>query len=204
MASLSSSSPASTRGPPSTDTFPFPPSHSFPPSYTLQPTLLTRSTQLAKWSTLILRYHEYHHLYRLHLATALSSPLFHNSTIHKRLSHASLVEIVDYMTKSEKDGGAGGRAEWIGGTKGEKRRDEAWIWWRRPEEWAEVLAGWVDRTGQKGTVLTFWELVNGEAVKGEEWVGMEEEVLARSLGVLVKKGKAQVFGEEGERGVKFF
>ncbi|KAL8929833.1 MAG: hypothetical protein Q9208_000977 [Pyrenodesmia sp. 3 TL-2023] len=201
MASLSTSS---DRPKASTDTFPFPPSHSFPPFYTLQPTLLTRSTQLAKWSTLILRYHAHHHLYRLHLATALSSPLFHNPTIHKRLSHASLVEIVDYMTKSGKDGGAGGRAEWIGGTRGEKRRDEAWIWWRWPEEWAEVLAGWVDRTGQKGTVLTFWELLNGEAVRGEKWVGMEEEVLARSLDVLVKKGKAQVFGEEGERGVKFF
>ncbi len=108
------------------------------------------------------------------------------------------------MSKSEEDGGAGGRAEWISGTRGEKKRDEAWIWWKRPEEWAEVLAGWVDRTGHKGTVLTFWELLNGDAVRGEEWVGMEEEVLARSLGVLVKKGKAQVFGEEGERGVKFF
>ncbi|KAI4123702.1 MAG: hypothetical protein LQ338_005143 [Usnochroma carphineum] len=201
------------RLPPSTDaeidTFHFPPSHSFPPFYTLQPTLLTRSTQLSKWSRLILRYHAHHHLHSLHLPTALSSsPLFHNPAIHKRLSHASLVEIIDYMAKSEKDGGAGDRAEWInsngGGRRGEKRKEDAWIWWRRPEEWAEVLAGWVDRTGQKGVVLTFWELMHGEAVRGEEWVGMEEEVLARSLGVLVRRGKAQVFGDEGEKGVKFF
>lgn len=32
------------------------------------------------------------------------------------------------------------RAEWIGAV-GE--RGSCWIWWRRPEEWAEVLAAWV-------------------------------------------------------------
>ncbi|KAL9020627.1 MAG: hypothetical protein Q9185_002075 [Variospora sp. 1 TL-2023] len=210
---------SSARPLPSSSTFSFPPSHSFPPFYTLQPTLLTRHAQLAKWSTLILRYHAHHRLHRLHISTALStSPLFHNREIRKRLSRASLVEIIDYMAKAEKDGGAGQRAEWInnagtagggvgivGGKGAEKnRKEEAWIWWRRPEDWAEVLAGWVDGTGQKGTVLTFWELVHGEAVKGEEWAGMEDEVLARALGVLVKRGKAQIFGEEGERGVKFF
>ena len=118
------------------------------------------------------------------------------------------------MCKSEKDGGAGGRAEWIssssrsGGGRirgvAEEGKEEAWIWWKRPEEWGEALAGWVERTGQKGVVLTWYELLNGEAVGGEEWAGMEEEVLGRCLGVLVKKGKAQVFGEEGEKGVKFF
>ncbi|KAI4116853.1 MAG: hypothetical protein LQ345_002795 [Seirophora villosa] len=231
MASLSNSSLTPSRPSPSTsktpshrpppptangDTFPFPPSHSFPPFYTLQPTLLTRHAQLAKWCTLILHYHAHHRLHRLHLSTALSTPLFHNPAIRKRLSRSSAVEIVDYMAKAEKDGGAGQRAEWInaatatggGGGSGirgaEKRKEEAWIWWRRPEEWAEVLAAWVDRTGQKGTVLTFWELVQGEAVRGEEWAGMDEEVLARALGVLVKRGKAQTFGEEGQRGVKFF
>ncbi|KAI4188621.1 MAG: hypothetical protein L6R41_001999 [Letrouitia leprolyta] len=205
-APTSTSADSSHRPPPhSEENFQFPPSHSFPPFYTLQPTLLTRQAQLQKWSNLILRYHAHHHLYRLHLSTALSSPLFHNAAIRKRLSRASLVELIDYMCKSEKDGGAGQRAEWIGGDSGKGvKKEEAWIWWRRPEEWAEVIDGWVERTGQKGLVLTFWELVNGEAVKGEEWVGMEEEVLERSLGVLFKKGKAQVFGEEGEKGVKFF
>ncbi|KAL8839034.1 MAG: hypothetical protein Q9176_004710 [Flavoplaca citrina] len=187
------------------DSFPFPPTHSFPPFYTLQPTLLTRTSQLAKWSLLVQRYHAHHHRYRLHLATALSSPLFHNAAIHRRLSHASLTEIVNYMVKSEKDGGGGQRAEWIGGAVGKgSERSEAWIWWKKPDEWAEVIAGWVDKTGQKGVVLTFYELLNGDAVTGEDWVGMEDEVLARCLTPLVKKGKAQVFGEEGEKGVKFF
>jgi ESCRT-II complex subunit VPS25 len=53
-------------------------------------------------------------------------------------------------------------------------------------------------------VLTVYELREGEAVGGKEWVGMEEEMLRKVLGVLVKKGRAQVFGVEEEAGVKFF
>lgn len=33
---------------------------------------------------------------------------------------------------------------------------------------------------------------------------MDPEVMLRSLNVLVKLGKAQVFGSEGQEGVKFF
>ena len=67
-----------------------------------------------------------------------------------------------------------------------------------------MIYGWVDETGQKGRVLTVYELREGEAVGGKEWVGMEEEMLRKVLGVLVKKGRAQVFGVEEEAGVKFF
>ena len=67
-----------------------------------------------------------------------------------------------------------------------------------------MLEAWVDQTGQKGTVLTLYELVEGEATEGQEFHGMDIEVLRKSLTSLVKKGKAQVFGGEGQEGVKFF
>lgn len=38
-----------------------------------------------------------------------------------------------------KEGGA--RAEWIE----EEGSGSAWVFWKRPEEWAEVLSGWVSR-----------------------------------------------------------
>lgn len=70
------------------------------------------------------------------------------------------------MAKSEEEGGGGRRAEWIepstaGGNQAPKT--VAWIWWRRPEEWADVIADWVEATGQRGVVLTVYELVEGEA-----------------------------------------
>lgn len=67
-----------------------------------------------------------------------------------------------------------------------------------------MIYGWVDETGQKGSVLTVYELREGEAIGSKEWVGMEEEMLRKVLGVLVKKGKAQVFGLDESAGVKFF
>ena len=34
--------------------------------------------------------------------------------------------------------------------------------------------------------------------------GMDPEVLQRALAVLVKRGKAQIFGQEDQQGIKFF
>ena len=37
-----------------------------------------------------------------------------------------------------------------------------------------------------------------------EFHGMDQEVLLKALNVLVKKGKAQIFGQGESQGVKFF
>lgn len=37
-----------------------------------------------------------------------------------------------------------------------------------------------------------------------EFHGMDPELLQRALSILVKRGKAQVFGQEDQQGVKFF
>ena len=60
----------------------------------------------------------------------------------------------------------GRRAEWVG-KDGEKEKSSVWVWWRRPEEWAEVISGWVESTGQKGTVLTLYELGRGAGSVGQ-------------------------------------
>lgn len=43
------------------------------------------------------------------------------------------------MAKAEEEGGGGRRAEWADGNA----KTVAWVWWRRPEEWAGILADWV-------------------------------------------------------------
>lgn len=108
----------------------------------------------------------------------------------------------------------GNRAEWITSTsssnkkvvKGEEGGEvgKCYIYWRKPEEWASVIEEWVDRTGQKGTVLTLYEITESDATRKEEFWGMDSELLGRVMGVCVKRGKAQVFGESGSEGVKFF
>lgn len=97
-----------------------------------------------------------------------------------------------------------GRAEWVGATKEGTRDGEFWVWWRTVEEWAGTIADWVDETAQKNTVLTLYELTESEATLSQDFHGMDPDLLQRALTILVKRGKAQVFGQEDQQGVKFF
>lgn len=131
MADPNLPSPPSSHQPPP---FPFSPKHtSYPPLFSLQPTLSTRHAQLKTWSRIIQSYCRHYRLHKLVLSTALDSPLFHSQQLKKRLSGQDLRELVTFMVSE-------GRAEWIGG---EEDGGAFWVWWKRPEEWAEVLAGWV-------------------------------------------------------------
>ena len=173
--------------------FSFPTYTTFPPFYTLQPNLTTRARQLTLWSQLILSYFAHARSHRL----SLSSPpanLFANPSIHRALSEPDIRAVLDYMSLPAN----GARIEWIDG------KSACWVFWRTLAEWADLIYGWVDETGQKGSVLTVYELREGEAVGAKEWVGMEEEMLKKVLGVLVKKGRAQIFGQDEGAGVKFF
>ncbi|KAL6718017.1 hypothetical protein ACLMJK_004102 [Lecanora helva] len=178
----------------------------FPPFYTLQPNPLTRLEQLRKWSRLIQRYTRHHSLYKLSLPSALDSPLFVNQSLKKRLGAQDAKEVVEWMCSPE----GGRRAEWIGGGEGRDRDGggeaggQVWVFWKRPEEWGDLVLGWVEETGQKGTVLTLYEILEGEGTIGEEFHGMDSELFRRALSTLVKRGKAQVFGSEDQQGVKFF
>jgi ESCRT-II complex subunit VPS25 len=175
-------------------TFVWPKIHSFPPFFTPQPSALTRASQLARWSTLVQSYCRHSRIFKLTLVEALEGPLFHNAKIKKQLSAKDAKDLVDYMASEEGDA----RAEWLGPDK-----TSAWIWWRRPEEWATLIANWVEETGQKGAVLTLYELIESEATEKQEFHGMDLDVMRKSLNTLAKKGKAQVFGEADQQGVKF-
>lgn len=174
--------------------FVWPKIYSFPPFFTFQPNALTRASQLARWSALIQSYCRHGRIFKLILVDALEKPLFHNLQLRKRLSAKDTRDVIDYMVSEEGDA----RAEWFGPDK-----SSAWIWWRKPEEWATLIASWVDESGQKGSVLTLYELMDGEATEKQEFHGMDMEVLQKSLNILGKKGKAQVFGEADQQGVKF-
>ncbi|KAJ5632592.1 hypothetical protein N7490_008931 [Penicillium lividum] len=184
--------------------FSFPQTYNFPPFFTPQPNTNTRQAQLEKWSSLIQSWCRHHRLYRLSLVEAIDSPLFHNAALRKRLDIREVRAVIDWMAKSEEEGGGGQRAEWIDSSTGNQPKSVAWVWWRRPEEWADILVDWVEGTGQRGAVLTVYELVQGEATGTQEFHGMDNGVMLKTLSILSKRGKAQVFGSEGQEGVKFF
>ncbi|KAK3669513.1 hypothetical protein LTR78_010614 [Recurvomyces mirabilis] len=181
------------------NSFPFPTYTTFPPFYTLQPNLQTRARQLELWSTLITTYSAHHHLFRLTLST-LPADLFSNPAIHRSLKPSDIRLVLDHLSKHE----SGPRVEWLAPSSKGETSSTCLVYWKSLSEWADLIYGWVDETGQKGAVLTIYELREGEGVGGREWVGMDEVFLRKVLGVLVKRGKAQVFGLEESAGVKFF
>jgi len=144
---------------------------------------------------LVQKYCRHHRIFRITIIEACETPLFYNATLKKRLSVKDAKAVIDYMVSADGDE----RAEWLGPEK-----SAAWIWWRKPEEWATLISTWVEETGQKGTVLTLYELVQGESTEKQEFYGLDTELLRKSLNTLVKKGKAQVFGADDQQGIKFF
>ncbi|KAL9092767.1 MAG: hypothetical protein Q9159_000665 [Coniocarpon cinnabarinum] len=184
------------RGEDSASSFKYTTHYSFPPFFDLQPNLATRASQLKEWSELILSYCAFHRIYRF----TPSHPLFHNAAINRRMQLGNAKVVLQYVVDQ-------GRAEWIASlNKRDKdsNMEEAWIWWKSPEEWAQCIGDWVQETGQRNTVLTFYELLEGEATSREEFHNLPVEMARRSIGILVKRGKANIFGEGEGLGVKFF
>lgn len=179
------------------DTFDFPSYYHFPPFFTIQPNSSTRHAQLQKWTTFILSYARHHKLFKLSLSDTLDTELFHNKTIGKRLSREDAKEVLEFMRRE-------GRAEWISGKPSDGTSGVFWVWWKNVEEWGESIVNWIDETAQKNVVLTLYELTEGESTISQEFHGLHPEILQKALAGLVKRGKAQVFGQEDQRGVKFF
>ncbi|KAF5134459.1 hypothetical protein MHUMG1_00451 [Metarhizium humberi] len=197
MASTSTS-PAQPQPPsqPPDASFRFPREYHFPAFFTPQPNLTTHHAQLTKWSSLILSYAKHHRLFKLSLSSASDSALFSNRRINRRLAPADIRQVIDFMRKD-------GRAEYAGGDKA-RDGDVVYVYWKKPDEWAALVEAYVEDTAQKGSVLTLYELTDGEGTRGTELHGMDSEVLLKALNVLVKRGKAQIFGSEDSLGVKFF
>ena len=167
--------------------FAFPREYYFPPFFTRQTNLTTHHAQLTKWSTLVLTYCRHYRIFKLSLSgdssssastsaaaatssstgapsTSSTEELFFNKKLDRRLSVADIKEVVEFMRKV-------GRAEYIGsGSSGGAGGDVVWVYWRTPEEWAALIEGWVEDTAQKGSVLTLYELTEGDSTLGTgEW-----------------------------------
>jgi len=76
------------------------------------------------------------------------------------------------------------------------------LYWRLPEEWAEVLHAWVTSTGHLNTIMTFYEIV--EPPVDSPLAGLPIPLLRKAIGILSKTGRAQIIGATDGEGVRFF
>jgi ESCRT-II complex subunit VPS25 len=159
----------------SSSDFPFPREYFFPAFFTRQTNLTIHHAQLTKWSSLVLAYARHHRLFRLTLSAAADSDLFFNRALDRRLAPPDIREVVDFMRK---DGGAeylragsgssngGGDASASSAAAAAASGDVVLLYWRKPQEWAALVETFVDETAQKGSVLTVYELTEGENTRG--------------------------------------
>jgi len=174
----------------------------FPPFFTRQPNETTWASQRAIWVTLILDFFRYKRLWRLTLSpdTIDNLGIFTNTILKRKLKLDTLRETVTYMVSQ-------GTAAWLPATGGKNALPTvALIYWRTPDEWADSIAEWIETMGQKNSILTSYEISQGDLTTNEVFHGLDSVVLAKALQVLVKRGVATVFkSDDGqETGIKYF
>jgi ESCRT-II complex subunit VPS25 len=57
---------------------------------------------------------------------------------------------------------AEGDVEWI-----DENKTSVNVWWKRSEEWGSAIYDWIDNTGQKGSVLTLYEIAHGDLTRNQ-------------------------------------
>jgi len=165
--------------------------YGFPPFFTLQPVLSTRERQLRLWQDFIISWHRSRSEQFLSVA---EWPFFRNDAIHRSLKAEDRSAVAEYLVRN-------GYAEWEDDTHA-----RLLIIWERPGDIAAKLYQFVRDQGLVDTVLTVYEITEGEQFEGSPFAGMDDTILRRAIALLEDEGKASLFqgNTSAEDGVKFF
>ncbi|RZC39231.1 ESCRT-II domain containing protein [Asbolus verrucosus] len=166
--------------------------YSFPPFFTLQPHPETRSKQVSAWKSLILEYCQKNRLFIIDVREAHQLPLFHNSSINRKLDPSVIISILSELSKT-------GNAAAL-----DKPRHRWEVYWHTLEEWASMIYEYVCDSGMQNSVLTLFELAQGDDVQGRDFAGIHTDVLIKALRVLESERKCELILSDEDQGVKFF
>lgn len=176
----------------------YPKLHQFPPFFTKQSNATVLENQLNAWADLILLYCRQHRIFRLLPHGAVlgkpppSDPLFSNEEIGRSCSDDFRKEMLLYMIHKQQ------KAEYV---DSRNANSGILIYWRSLSEWASILRNYLDQSGQLGSVLTVYELIELDETI-DDLRGMDQALFLKVIDVLAKQGKAQVMGGDGVEGVK--
>lgn len=163
-------------------TFRYPPIYAFPPFYTIQHNPVSRGQQLSQWRALILDFCRYHRIFCLSPLPGTSDTsqaaksevadphksLFSNRAIQRSLSPESirqvLTDLVDHKQAVWEDSLIGKSRP---GAAGSNTNAKAYIYWKTPAQWGDAIYEWVIATGQNKSIMTLFELTQGELVESQ-------------------------------------
>lgn len=169
--------------------------HSAPPFFTQQPNPNTQAVVTEHWTKLILSYARHRRLFLLRVEdTEVAGndwdEIFRNEQIRRRLLPSHLAHIMEDMVTKNK-----------AVYEPARQTRSVLLYWRTPEEWAEVLHNWADSTGQLNTILTFYEII--EPPVPSQLSGIPMTLLRKAIAVLTKTSRAQIISVADGEGVRF-
>ncbi|XP_041975305.1 vacuolar protein-sorting-associated protein 25-like isoform X2 [Aricia agestis] len=166
--------------------------YNFPPFFTIQPQAETRAKQLEAWEHLITDYFKATKQSTIDIREIQNISIFNNESISRKLSQESMLTILEYMAKN-------GKAAPV-----DKSKNVWEVYWHSLDEWGNMVYDWASNNGLNNTVCTLFELREGENTVGEEFHGLDMNVLMKALKTLEVKGKCEVMDFDDNQGVKFF
>lgn len=178
--------------------FKFPSIYQFPPFFTKQIHLATASSQLQLWCNLVLEYCKFYGIWVLNMeGEAVSSSLesaptggiFKNTEINRELRPEYVKEVVLQLCKS-------GHLEMINSS-------QFLVYHKTLDEMAQMLLLYIEDTGQQNSILTIYELTQGE-INAQQWFhGIDQRILLKVINILVQMKRA-VLLKDGDQiqGVK--
>jgi len=170
--------------------------HSAAPFFTQQPNANTQANQTEQWIRLILAYARYRRLFTLRIEDAETTgnewdEVLWNERINRRLLPSHLSYLFTEMI-----------AKNMAAYEPVKQTRSILLYWRLPEEWAEVLHEWATSTAQLNIILTFYEITDPPVES--PLTGIPIPLLRRAITILSKTGRAQIIGVADGEGVRFF
>lgn len=86
-----------------------------------------------------------------------------------------------------------------------KQDSQYLIYWRKPEEWGDIIYHWVMDNGLNSSIMTFYEITDGDLSHTTEFHELPISILRKALETLVKRGRAQIIEGKDEigEGVRF-
>ncbi|KAF8839013.1 ESCRT-II complex vps25 subunit [Paxillus ammoniavirescens] len=170
--------------------------HSAPPFFTEQPTPSTRTLFIDNWSRLILAYARHRRLYTLcvedaEIAGGDWDEILRNERINRRVLPSYLSSLIAALVANN-----------VAVYEPAKQTRSVLLFWRLPEEWADVLHSWATASGQLNTILTFYEIIDPPVPSPLS--GLPIPLLRRAITVLTRTGRAQIIGVADGEGVRLF
>ncbi|KAJ7366623.1 ESCRT-II complex vps25 subunit [Mycena olivaceomarginata] len=170
--------------------------HSAPPFFTQQPHPDSNATVTEQWTTLFLTYARHRKLFVLRVEDAETTDsewveVLRNERINRKLLPSYLSAIIATMVSKN-----------VATYDPPGQNRSVLLYWRLPEEWAEVLHGWAISTGQLNTILTFYEITDPPIPSPLSNIPIT--LLRKAIAVLAKTGRSQLISIADGEGVRLF